>query len=147
MWPLRMWQEPRARYDYLSAALAVVLLLPSSSALVETTSVSESGLSATPIADPRFGLAAGGYMNFDVEISDASPRFVCVCSISAAGVGGPPDFFVHSVLAVARSDLAGLVCSAEAPVRRRFVFERRGCLLSCSLCRARCQAGANFMLV
>lgn len=76
-----MWQQPMPRYVNPLIALAMVLLLPSCFGLVDTTSVddAETGVSATPISDSKFGLAAGGYMNFDVELSEASPRCVRVC--------------------------------------------------------------------
>jgi len=83
-----VWQKPMARYYYPLVALAVVLSLPSCFALVETTSISESGVSATPIADVEFGLAAGGYMNFDVELSGASARWcLCVTWVSRVWAG------------------------------------------------------------
>ncbi|CAN0193649.1 unnamed protein product, partial [Scytosiphon promiscuus] len=47
-------------------AIAALLSLPHCSALIETTTVAEDGVSATQIASP-FGAAAGGYMQFDVE--------------------------------------------------------------------------------
>lgn len=104
-----MWQEPRARYAYPLVALVAVLSLPSCFALVETTSVAvaESEVSATPIANPKFGLAAGGYMNFDVEFSGASPRCVYVCSVSTAGVSGSPDSWCTSCFLL--DDLFGRV--------------------------------------
>lgn len=57
-----------ARYATLIIASAV-LSFPSCLALVDTISVSATGVSATVLTEP-FGLAAGGYMNFDVEPSD-----------------------------------------------------------------------------
>lgn len=55
-----------ARYAALVVAFAGVLCLPACLALIDTTSVSASGVSATVLAEP-FGFAAGGYMGFEVE--------------------------------------------------------------------------------
>lgn len=53
-------------------------------AIKATTSVAESGVSYSLLYSP-FGMAAGGYMNFDVEPApdDASVRCVFVCILQA----------------------------------------------------------------
>lgn len=63
-------------YAALAVAPALLLSPPSCWALSDTTSVSASGVSATVLAEP-FGFAAGGYMDFEVELSAR-----CVLSLS-----------------------------------------------------------------
>lgn len=57
-----------ARYAALVVAPAALLLSPTCLALVDTTSVSTAGVSATVLAEP-FGFAAGGYVGFEVELA------------------------------------------------------------------------------
>lgn len=68
-----------ARCARILFTMAMVLSLLPCLALKATTSVAESGVSYSLISDP-FGMAAGGYMQFDVTpTSDEVVRCVCVC--------------------------------------------------------------------
>eukprot|EP00752_Nemacystus_decipiens_P005249 g4763.t2 len=71
-----------ARYVALAVSSAVLLSLPACVALIDTTSVSASGVSATVLAEP-FGFAAGGYMDFEVDLSERSTAFIVVLADSA----------------------------------------------------------------
>lgn len=65
-----------SRCPSLLVILAMVLSVLPCLAIKATTSVAESGVSYSLIYPP-FGMAAGGYMNFDVEPApDASVRCV-----------------------------------------------------------------------
>eukprot|EP00903_Cladosiphon_okamuranus_P009103 g8701.t1 len=68
-----MWcpSASMARNAALVVASAVLLLSPTCFALIDTTSVSTAGVSATLLAEP-FGFAAGGYMDFEVELAGRS---------------------------------------------------------------------------
>lgn len=69
-----------ARYAAFVVASAALFSLPACLALIDTTSVSASGVSATVLAEP-FGFAAGGYMDFEVDISERCVLVPPPCSV------------------------------------------------------------------
>lgn len=89
-----------ARYAAFVVASAALFSLPACLALIDTTSVSASGVSATVLAEP-FGFAAGGYMDFEVDISERCVLVPPPCSVSVVFIDfvpktGSPGYYVHT---------------------------------------------------